>query len=1030
MKLVISAVSLLFCYEIAFAQVISNPNEKLYNAIQWRELGPFRGGRTCAVTGVPSRPKLYYMGSTGGGVWKTENSGESWSNISDGYYGGSIGAVAVSESDPSIIYVGTGEETVRGNVSSGNGLWKSDDAGKTWKAIGLTKTRHISRVRIHPKNPDIVLVAAMGNLFAPNPERGVFKSTDGGLTWKKTLFVSDSAGAIDLCMDPNNNKIWYATTWKMQRTAYSFSSGGNGSSMWKSIDGGESWKEIKSNKGLPSGIWGISTISVSAANSDRIYAMIENEQGGLYRSDDAGISWERLNDSRDLRQRAWYFSRITADPKDANVVYVQNVSFHKSTDGGKTFSTVNTGHGDHHDFWIDPNNSGRMIIGHDGGAQVSDNAGKNWSSIYNQNTAQFYRVTTDNFFPYRIYVAQQDNSTIRIKHRSEGSVISSNDWESTAGGESGHIAIDPLNPEIVYGGSYGGYLTRYDHSKNISRSINVWPDNPIGHGAENLKYRFQWNFPIFFSPHDPKKLYCASNHLHVTTNEGQSWNTISPDLTTNDKSKQNASGGPITKDNTSVEYYCTIFAAAESPVTKDLLWIGSDDGLIHISKDGGQNWKNITPSTIPKSTMINCIEADPFDAATCYIAATSYKSGDLKPYIYVTHDYGNTWNKITQGIHEEHFTRAIRVDRKDKNILYAGTEQGMYISFNAGLQWHPLQLNLPITPITDIALKNQALIVSTQGRGIWMIDDLEPIRHSIKSKSNYIAKPQDCYRDFGSTRDNNGANGKNLSSEIMLYFYIDTLSDKDTINIALINDGGDTVSVHSNFPKDKQKKITAKSGSNLIKLNYEYAAAKSFDDMVLWWSSLSGPTAYPGSYKIVFNSPTLKSNTEVNILKDPRYPVSDDDVKKQFVFIKSIRDKIDESHKCIIQMRDIKKQSSDILSKIEKNKQTDTLWRMFKAIDTTMSSIENELYQTKNKANQDPINYPIKLTNKLAHLTSLFQNDSYPPTDQAEAYRKEISDLIDIQINRFNTIKDINLREFNHMIRHLEIDVIKAKAID
>jgi photosystem II stability/assembly factor-like uncharacterized protein len=1031
MKRILLSLIIISQVNIIFGQSSINPYEKYYKSIKWREIGPYRGGRSCAVTGVNNKPNLYYMGSTGGGVWKTTNSGDAWTNISDGYFGGSIGCISVSEIDANIIYVGTGEETVRGNVSSGNGIWKSDDAGKSWMNIGLQNTKHISRIRIHPKNSDIVLVAAMGNIYTPSPERGIYKSIDGGKNWKRTLFASDSAGAIDLVIDPNNPKICYANLWQFQRTPYSLSSGGNHSSLYKSIDGGENWINLKRKKGLPKGIWGISTISICQSKPDRLYAMIENDNGGLFRSDDSGETWERVNESRDLRQRAWYFSRIQADPNNADIVYVQNVSFHKSTDGGKTFQTINTGHADHHDHWIDPNQSDRMIIGNDGGAQISHNGGNTWSSLYNQPTAQFYRVTTDNSFPYRIYCAQQDNSTVRIKHRTNSNRISQQDWESTAGGESGHIAVDPINPEIVYGGSYGGYLTRFDHGKNISRSINVWPDNPIGHGAENLKFRFQWNFPILFSPHDPKKIYTASNHLHVSTNEGHSWQTISPDLTTNDKTKQIASGGPITKDNTSVEYYCTIFAISESSVKKDLIWTGSDDGLIHITQDGGKNWKNVTPSLLPKFTMINCIDTDPFDAGTCYVAATSYKSGDFKPYLIKTENFGQTWSIITNGIPELYFSRVIRADLKTKGLLYAGTENGMYVSYNSGKMWYPLQLNLPLTPITDIALKNGSLIVSTQGRGIWMIDDLNPIRESYSTtKNNIVFTPQECYRNFGSSTSKVGAYGTNLSSEIMLYFYLDSLYDQDTLMLSLLTGDGDTVSIASNYPKSNQDKITASSGSNLVPIRYQFKPAKTFDDMILWWSSLSGPTAYPGIYQLHFKSTKIKEKVSVEIKKDPRYPVTDDDVKKHFNFIKAIRDKTDEAHKCIIQMRDVKKQISSLLERTEKTTQNDSLWKLYKIIDTTMNSIENELYQTKNKSGQDPINFPIKLTNKLAHLTALYNGDSYPPTEQAEAYRKEVSELIDQQLKKFESLNKNEIQQFNKLIHEFLIEIIKIKKIE
>ena len=609
----------------------------LYSGLEYREIGPFRGGRSAAVTGVPRQPKLFYMGSTGGGVWRTTDGGQTYENISDGYFGGSIGSVAVAPSDPNVIYVGGGEVTVRGNVSSGYGMWKTTDAGQTWQFVGLPNSRHIPRIAIDPNNPDIIYAAVLGDLYKPTPERGVYKSINGGKTWKKVLFSNNQAGAVELQMDPTNPRILYAATWRVQRTPYSLSSGGSGSALWKSTDSGENWTEISQHEGFAQGTLGIIGVTVSPLNAQKVWAIVENkEDGGVYHSKDGGTSWEHINDSRALRQRAWYYSKIYADTQNEDIVYVMNVSYHKSTDGGKTFEGFNAPHGDHHDLWIAPEDNQRMIIGDDGGAQVSYDGGAHWSTYQNQPTAQFYRVTTDNAIPYRIYAAQQDNSTIRIQHRSTGRYLGTDHWESTAGGESAHIAVDPLNNEIVYGGSYGGYLTRVNHEKDTERGINVWPDNPMGYGAEGMRYRFQWNFPILFSRHNPKRLYTFSNQVHMSENEGQSWEVISPDLTRNDPAKLRSSGGPITQDNTGVEYYCTLFAANESPLQEGLMWVGSDDGLIHLTKDGSKNWTNVTPKALPEWTQINSIEPSYEDPAVCYVAGTRYKMGDYRPYLYKT----------------------------------------------------------------------------------------------------------------------------------------------------------------------------------------------------------------------------------------------------------------------------------------------------------------------------------------------------------------------------------------------------------
>ena len=711
-------------------------NSSLHESVEYREIGPFRGGRSSAVVGVSGNPDLFYFGATGGGVWKTTNGGETWKNISDGFFGGSIGSIAISKSDPNIIFVGGGEVTVRGNVSSGYGVWKSVDAGKTWKSSGLPNSRHIPRIVIDPKNPDIVYTAVLGNIYKPTNDRGVYKSVDGGENWKKILFSNEHSGAVELVMDPNNSRNLFASTWRMQRTPYSLSSGGEGSALWKSTDSGKTWEKINNNKGFPEGIIGIIGVTVSPVNSDRVWAIIENkEKGGVYRSDDAGKTWSYLNDSRSLRQRAWYYSKIYADTEDINGVYIMNVRYHHSTDGGKTFKANNAPHGDHHDLWIAPEDNQRMIIADDGGAQVTYDGGKSWSTYYNQPTAQYYRVTTDNAFPYRIYVAQQDNSTQRVGHRSFGRYITENDWEPTAGSESAHIAVDPTNNEIAYGGNYLGFLNRLNHDTKSSRPINVWPENTLGDGVEKMKYRFQWNFPIVFSKHNPKKLYTFSNHVHVTENEGQSWELISPDLTRNDPSKLQSSGGPITKDNTGVEYYATIFAVDESPLKEGLIWVGSDDGLIHITKDGGESWENITPRGMPEWMMINSIDASPFDEGTAYVAGTRYKLGDFTPYLYRTDNYGKSWKLITDGIESEHFTRVVRSDKTKKGLLYSGTETGMYISFNDGKSWEKFQKNLPIVPITDLTIKDNSLIVATQGRSLWIIDDLTVIHQLDKNDS-------------------------------------------------------------------------------------------------------------------------------------------------------------------------------------------------------------------------------------------------------------------------------------------------------
>ncbi|MGJ8733855.1 MAG: VPS10 domain-containing protein [Cellulophaga sp.] len=1027
---------LLLCIcQISFAQKRKQKSttdqypEALYSSMQYRLIGPFRGGRSAAVTGVPNKPNLFYFGATGGGVWKTEDGGRSWGNISDGFFGGSIGAIEVAQSDPNIIYVGGGEKTLRGNVSSGYGVWKTEDGGKTWSSAGLSKSRHIPRIKIHPKDPNIVYAAVLGNIYKPTEERGVYKSTDGGKTWRKTLFVNSNAGAVDLTLDPNNPRVLYASTWRAKRTPYSLSSGGDGSALWKSTDSGESWTEISKNEGFPKDTLGIIGVTVSPKNSERVWAIVENKnKGGLYRSDDGGKKWTQVNAERKLRQRAWYYTRLYADTEDVNTVYVLNVQYHKSTNGGKTFSTFNAPHGDHHDLWIAPENPKRMIIGDDGGAQITYDGGATWSTYSNQPTAQFYRVTTDNAFPYRIYAAQQDNSTIRINHRSDGRSISDNDWEETAGGESAHIAVDPTNNDIVYGGSYGGFLTRKNHKTGTTRAINVWPDNPMGYGADGMKYRFQWNFPILFSKHNPKKLYTFSNHVHVTENEGQSWKLLSDDLTRNDADKLVSSGGPITQDNTSVEYYCTIFAANESPLKEGLLWVGSDDGLIHVSKNGGETWENVTPKNMPEWSMVNSIEPSAFNEGTCYVAATKYKLGDFAPYLYKTTDYGQTWTKITNGINNEHFTRVVREDPKQKGLLYTGTETGMYISFNDGASWKPFQLNLPIVPITDLTIKNNNLIVATQGRSLWILDDLSvlhQLNENAKNATSILYKPKDTYRTKGgsSSRPSKLA-GSNHPNGVITHFYLNKVEEKDSVKLIYFNKKGDTLATYSNKAKEKNKKLKVKEGGNTFVWDTRGKGAEKLKGMIFWWASFNGPKAVPGDYNVQLVVNGATQSKDFTIVPDQRAEASVADMQKQYNFITEVNETVNKAHTSIKKMRKITAQLAAFEKQYKDTEATKELVKKAKAMREKLESIEKELYQTKNRSNQDPLNFPIKLTNKLAHINSLIGLDDFPPTDQDIAVKNELTAKINTQLTAFNKVLDDEITAFNVAFNNLKLNYL------
>ena len=1061
MKKTLFLLILIFFTNISFSQrtktkstTISYP-ESIYNSVKWRLVGPFRGGRAGTVSGVIGNNNLYYMGTAGGGVWKTEDAGNTWECISDGYFGGSIGSVSVSESDPNIIYVGEGEQTLRGNVSSGKGAWKSTDAGKSWAFIGLENTEHISRIRIHPKNPDIVYFAAIGNLWKPNKERGLYKSIDGGKSWKKILYVSDKAGVGDIILDPNNPRIIYASTWEMKRNGYRMDSGGPDSKIFRSYDGGETWTDISNHKGLPGFPWGIIGITISPVNSNRIWIMIEADNGGLFRSDDAGETWEKVNSNRALRQRAWYYTRIYADTQNEDKIYVLNVSYGVSTDGGKTFKLKYAPHGDHHDLWIDPNNNNRMVIADDGGAQVSNDGGENWTTYFNQPTAQFYRVTTDNSFPYRIYGAQQDNSTIRIFHRSSGGSITERDWESTAGGESAHLAPDPNNNDIVYGGTYKGYMMRKDHSINQTRSVNVWPDNPAGSGVEVMKYRFNWNFPVIFSPHDSKKLYAGSNYLHQTTNEGQSWEVISPDLTRGIPETMKSSGGLITQDNTGAEFYANIFVIQESAREKGIIWVGSDDGLIHITKDNGSSWINVTPpeSLSPKLNMINSIDVSPFKDGTAYVAATSYKFGDYTPYLYKTSNYGETWELITNGINSNYYTRVLRSDKVVEGLLYAGTEWGMFISFDDGNSWQSFQLNLPITSIRDLQVKENDLIAATHGRSFWMIDDLTPLHQlskEITNKNFYLFKPDKSYRmhqSGGWGRVNSKLVGENHPNGVIINYYIKNLKENDKVRIDILDSKNKIIQSYSNKSlKDDNKNneskpvlsntqdidyaltgmtiksLDVKSGGNRLIWDMRYPGFTSFEGMVLYSSPNVGPKAVPGTYKVKMYYNNEIISQDFVIVKDPRVSNTLDDYNKQFNFLIDVRNEVSRANQAIIDIRKGRENLNFIKKQINDN---DQLINLINEFDQKITKVENNIHMTKNKSRQDPLNYGIRINNRLAFLMADSQRGDYPPTDQALEFFIEIKKELNSELINLNKILLEYTEIINRQIEENNINRLK-----
>jgi photosystem II stability/assembly factor-like uncharacterized protein len=1079
----------------AAATVAPAPDVSLLKGMQWREVGPYRGGRADAVEGIAGQPNVYYFGSTGGGVWKTTDAGQSWVPVSDGFFGGTIGAIAVAPSDTGIVYAGTGEQTVRGNVSPGGGIWKSTDAGKSWSRSGLEDSQHIARIRVHPTNPDLLYVAAMGHAFGPNDMRGVYRSRDGGKSWERILFVNRDSGAVDLVMDPSNPRILYASTWRFRRGPSFFESGGEGSALWKSTDGGDSWKELSANKGMPSGTLGIIGISVSRSNPQNVYAIVEAKEGGVFRSRDGGETWEKTSSSADLRQRAWYYTRIYADPKDEDTAYVVNVRFHRTKDGGKTWSSIATPHGDNHDLWIAPNDSSRMIESNDGGANVSNDGGVTWSRQDNQPTAQFYRLSVDNDFPYRILGPQQDNSAVRIRHRSTGSAITARDWEPTAGGESGYIVADPKNPDIVFGGSYGGLLTVVNHRTDEVRDVNPWPDNPMGAGDAELKHRFQWNFPIFVSPNDPNKLYAASQYLMETTNRGASWRAISPDLTRNDKSKMGPSGGPITKDNTSVEYYGTIFYGAESPLEPGVLWAGSDDGLVHVSRDGGGSWTNVTPKGLPEWALINEIDASPLDKGTAYVAATMFKSDDFRPYLYRTNDYGKSWTKIVDGIPANEFTRVIRADPKRRGLLFAGTERGVWVSWDDGGHWQSLQAKLPIVPIHDMLVKDDALILATHGRGFWMLDDIEPLRQfgpDLAAKPVHLFTPAATWRMEGGGRRGGGprAEGTNPPNGVVVDFLLHDQKPGTKVSLAFLGADGKVlrelkgeVQKESSKPKElkageqpkpavvpapekpaekegikseggaaeqnpsgaTEAKPEAKeeedeegrgdksedklpdivNGHNRVTWNLRYPDAKKFPGMILWAGSTTGPKVPAGTYQVKLTAGDQSVTAPFEVKEDPRTSSSAADLKAQFDFVLAAYQKLSEVNEQIGRIRDVRKALADVKKRVGKDDASKPIVDAAKALDKKMTAVEEALYQTKNKSSQDPLNYPIRLNDKLAGVADSASAGSWAPTAQQIAVRDALVAQIDAQLATLKAIWDTDLPAFNKLVKEKDVPAVK-----
>jgi len=1014
-------------------------NESLMKGMKWRVVGPFRGGRVLAVTGIPGDPYTFYFGGVAGGVWRTIDGGSSWTPLTDKEPFASVGSIAVAESNPGVIYVGTGESCIRGNISYGNGVYKSTDGGKTWTNLGLKDTQHIAKVLVHPRNPDLVYVAALGHAYGPNPDRGVYRSTDGGKNWEKILYKDEKTGAIDLVFDPRNPNVMFAALYEAQRTPWSMLSGGPGSGLYRSVDAGTTWKRLE-GKGLPAGLMGRIGVSVSGADSNRVYALIEAKEGGLFRSDDGGDTWTKVNDDQRLTQRAWYFTHIFADPRSVDTVYMLNTGLFRSTDGGKSLTLLPAPHGDHHGLWIDPSNPQRMINGNDGGATISVDGGKTWSTQYNQPTAQFYHVAADNRFPYYLYGAQQDNSTVGIASRSDAGYVGRQHWYDVGGGESGYIIPDPRDANIVYAGSGGGYLSRFDKRSEQEQDITVWPMEGTGHGAGDLKYRQAWTDPIALSPHNPDVLYTAAEVVFKSSDHGMSWSVISPDLTRNDKSKQESSGGPITKDNTTVEYYDTVFTLAESPVQKDLIWAGTDDGLIQITRDGGQHWTNVTPKGLPEWSLVSLIEASPHEAGRAYAAVDTHKLDDLKPYLYKTSDYGKTWTKITNGIPDGAYTHVVREDPRQKGLLYAGTETGIYVSFDDGAHWQSLQLNLPTSPIHDLMVKEDDLAVATHGRSFWVLDDISPLRQLSAQSANeemILYQPRAAYRlHWPEEFERRQPVGQNPPTGAMISYYFKS-APKGEVTLEILDSQAKVVRKYSSLEKKEpetppewpdleppKEKISAEAGMNRFAWNVRYEGPRRLPGEVSAEFRNRGPYALPGSYQVRLTTNGKSQTVPLEVKPDPRVNVSLADLQKQFELSLKIRDRLSELHQTVNDIRVIRVQFRGLQSRLGEDARFKSILSASEALDKKMSPVEEQLLQVKIKSSEASLNYPVLIDEQLHHLAEGLDNADAAPTQQESAVFEQLSQQAAPLFAQWKQIMSTDLVALNEMMQKESVPAI------
>jgi photosystem II stability/assembly factor-like uncharacterized protein len=1044
----ISRFSVLLAFVIAFvASAFSAPtaspsvDPKLFSGMQWRQVGPFRGGRALAIEGVPGEANTWYFGAVAGGVWKTIDGGANWTPLFDKQDISSIGAIAVAPSDHNTIYVGSGEAAIRGNTTYGSGVYKSVDGGKNWKNVGLRDTHQIGALIVHPKDPEIVLVAALGHAFGPNAERGIFRTSDGGKTWTKVLFKNENTGGIDIIFDPKNPNVVFASLWQARRQPWFFSSGGSGSGLYKSEDNGVTWKQLTGH-GLPDGILGRIGIAVSGADSSRVYAIIEAKEGGIFRSEDGGENWTKANDDGRFRQRAWYFSKIYADPKSPDTVYVLNTGAFKSVDGAKSFTLLPARHGDHHGLWIDPNNPDRIGNANDGGVCLSTDGGKTWTTQNNQPTAQFYHVATDNAFPYHIYGAQQDNSNVCIASRTDSGIIGPEDWYPAGGGECGFVLPDPRDWHIIYSNSEG-YINRYEKNREQSRDVSVWPLDNSGHGAADLVHRFQWVSPMIISPHNPDVLYTAAECVFKSTDQGASWTQVSNDLTRNDKSKQQPSGGPLTNDITSVEYYDTIFALAESPKQQGTLWAGSDDGLVHVSTDDGKTWSNVTPK-MPEWSTVSIIDPSPHDAGTAYVAIDRHRLDDFKPYLFKTNDLGKTWTAITNGIPEGAYTRAVREDPKRKGLLYAGTELGVYFSLDDGAHWQPLQLNLPQSPIHDLVVKDDDLVVATHGRSFWVLDDVTPLRQIDAQKSfadMVLYQPQTALRlHYPEEFDKRQPVGDNPPPGAIIDYYFKA-APKGEVTLDVLDNQGKLVRHLSSKEKKENeqppewpdrvepvKTIPAKEGLNRFAWDLRYDDPVQIPGAFYSGNGPRGPLALPGDYQLKLTADGKTQMATLHLAIDPRTKGQEAELQKQFALSREINERISQLHQAVNEIRDVKAQIKTLHEKFGEEIKVKVALQSAEAMEKKMSEVEQQLMQVNMKGSEGNLAFPNMLNEAFDSFSHSIDTGDHEPTRPQLDVFASLNGRLEEQLKKWSGIKQNEMPKVIAMIKEANVPALVIKA--